>query len=750
MEINSNDSFDEEFNSNDFTGRQSIFPSRNKIIIFVLILLIILTIIEKILIDIFLYFIPSYFFLIMTWIIIHLLLVRYLVYTCIFPGKNFLIEFYMQRFYGRNRAKCFWNSLEHLKNRTNKVLQSCHNNNMEESELNSSNNLETSKSKVTSRFANIYLRIKEKYGKLNSYETEFLNQLIVLKSCIEHSSLQENSKKYIKKEQINLSKKDHTDYENIKNEANKLQKLLNEFRGDVKFNCNINFMTKYIKNYFFNDILSSKKFARMNVVVKNPNSKELKIMNQDNLEIDCLLIYANNKDNQNNNENQINHEEENYISNNKNLVIVCGPNLTPFESFINSWNLDTLYLSNNTDILFWNYRGYGFSEGSANFTNVCTDIVSIYDYMVENFKYNKIIVHGLSIGGLPSCYLASKRNVDLLIADRTFGSVQDFLDAFRFGSKILYYLAKLLLIPFVNNTQNFMRANCKKILLNDPEDTTIIDNVCLKTSISKKIIYELFNTKNPELNIRNIKSCNIIDYALEPGQAIEIYNSFKYTINFIINNSGYGMNDGEGFLIEKEYNDEKEQKLNENQIIDNIEINDISQDGLQKVRITFYRKIYNLYSIFNSAGDYLIRFFDYMNTPAHFNNFFNNLFIYGTEDLSKLEYCLCNINDVDEMLNNFIQEADNFLNSEEIRRYSDYQIYKYFSFFVECMKNFKIFVSGLHLASLEKDWFCYLKGELIPLNCGHILFYNERELNTLKYLIKESMSQNNINNKEEE
>ena len=139
-----------------------------------------------------------------------------------------------------------------------------------------------------------------------------------------------------------------------------------------------------------------------------------------------------------------------------------------------------------------------------------------------------------------------------------------------------------------------------------------------------------------------------------------------------------------------------------------------------------------------------------MNTPAHFNNFFNNLFIYGTEDLSKLEYCLCNINDVDEMLNNFIQEADNFLNSEEIRRYSDYQIYKYFSFFVECMKNFKIFVSGLHLASLEKDWFCYLKGELIPLNCGHILFYNERELNTLKYLIKESMSQNNINNKEEE
>ena len=570
--------------------------------------------------------------------------------------------------------------------------------------------------------------------------------MLLLKSCIENSSLQDNCKKYIKKEQINLTKKDHNDYENIKNEANNVQKLLNEFRGEGKIDFNINGLSKYIKNYFFNDILSSKKFSRMNAVVKNPNSKELTIMNQDNLEIDCLLLYYNGKEKEENQENQEYHEEEN-MPHNKNIVIVCGPNLTPFESFINSWNLDNLYLSNNTDILFWNYRGYGFSEGSANFTNVCTDILSIYDYITENFKYNKIIVHGLSIGGIPSCYLASKRNVDLLIADRTFGSVQDFLDTFPFGNKILYYLAKILLIPFVNNSQNFMRANCKKILMNDPEDTTIIDSICLKTSIAKKIIYELFNLKSPELNIRNIKSYNILDYSLEPEQSKEIYNSFKYTINFIINNPNYYINNEEGFFIEKEGDDEKEQKLNENQIIDNIEINDVSQDGLQNVGIAFYKKIYKLYSDFYSAGEYLIRFSEYMNTPAHFNNFFNNLFIYGTEDLSKLEYCLCNINNVDEMLNNFIQEADDFLNSEKIRQYSDYQIYKHFSFFVDCIKNFKIFVSGLHLPDIEKDWFCYLKGELIPLGCGHILFYNERELDTLKHLIKGSIL--DINNQEE-
>ena len=61
------------------------------------------------------------------------------------------------------------------------------------------------------------------------------------------------------------------------------------------------------------------------------------------------------------------------------------------------------------DILFWNYRGYGFSEGSADFTNVCDDIINIYDYISENYQYNRILVHGLSIGGVPACYLSAKK-----------------------------------------------------------------------------------------------------------------------------------------------------------------------------------------------------------------------------------------------------------------------------------------------------------------------------------------------------
>ena len=454
----------------------------------------------------------------------------------------------------------------------------------------------------------------------------------------------------------------------------------------------------------------------------------------------------------------------NDLDNNKNLVIVCGPNLTPFESFINSWDVDTLYLDNNIDILFWNYRGYGFSEGSTNFNNICEDVLCVYDFMSENYNYKNIAVHGLSIGGIPSCFLAKNRKVKLLIADRTFGSVLDFLNSFRYLSKGLFYLAKFLRIPLIDNSKNFMEAKCKKIILNDPEDTTVIDSISLKTSIAKRIIQELFNEKYPEFNIRNIKSENILDYALEPEDGKEIFNAFKYTINFYKNKyenyyseENYNKNEMIKINLNKEYNndmnikveDSKKEQLNLNKI-DNLDINNIPVETLHDISKEFYQKIYFLYSNFVSCGDYLIRFSDYinyMNNIAHFNNFFNNLFVFGVEDfLHRDDIIICNIKNVDEMLNNFITEADKFLNSKEIIKFSEYLIYKNFQFFIECVKKFKLFLLGLHLDNIENEYLKELKGELIPLNCGHILFYNDRELNTIKNIVKENLGENFENN----
>ena len=437
MELNASDSYIEEFDSNEVPGRQSIFPSKPQIIIYSILFFILIIFLEKIFIKIFLFFIPSYFFLILTLLIINYFFLIYLVYTCIFPGKNFLVGFYLRKYYGKNRARQFYSSLEHLKNRIDKIIKSDSKSESEGGEINinfnsqKNNEEDTSKSKVSSKYVDIYLKIKEHYGNLNIYETDFLNKLISLKSSIEISSLQENFKKFILKEKISLSKKDLSDYENIKTEATYLQNTLNEYRAEFPFTLDFKKIISYFKNLFFNDILSSKRFSRISVLIKNQNSREIKIISRDDTNLDCLLMLSQNNKNNNN-------------TKEKNLVIVCGPNLTPFESFINSWDIDSLYLNNNIDILFWNYRGYGFSEGSTNFNIICEDVLCVYDYMKANYNYNNIAVHGLSIGGIPSCFLAQNRQLKFLIADRTFGSVLDFLNSFKYLNKILYYLAIIL------------------------------------------------------------------------------------------------------------------------------------------------------------------------------------------------------------------------------------------------------------------------------------------------------------------
>ena len=234
MELNASDSYIEEFDSNEVPGRQSIFPSKPQIIIYSILFFILIIFLEKIFIKIFLFFIPSYFFLILTLLIINYFFLIYLVYTCIFPGKNFLVGFYLRKYYGKNRARQFYSSLEHLKNRIDKIIKSDSKSESEGGEINinfnsqKNNEEDTSKSKVSSKYVDIYLKIKEHYGNLNIYETDFLNKLISLKSSIEISSLQENFKKFILKEKISLSKKDLSDYENIKNEATYLQNTLNE------------------------------------------------------------------------------------------------------------------------------------------------------------------------------------------------------------------------------------------------------------------------------------------------------------------------------------------------------------------------------------------------------------------------------------------------------------------------------------------------------------------------------------------
>ena len=718
MDINLNDSeeyFEDSYTEGESSIKNSIFPSKKYLLLFSILAIILLILIEKLFIIIFLAIFPSYFFLIITMIILHLILLRYLIMTAVFPGRNRLINFYIRDVMAKIRAKTLNRSLTKFQTKIDKILS--FQGSGEACEI--SDNL--NKSKVTSRYLDIYEGIQDKYGELSSYSKIFFEQLLLLKNKIENSALQEYIKKLNRNENAIPREKDITDFQEIKIVIQKIQTILNQLRNEDWFGPQK--FINYIKNLYYNDILRSKEFARVSALLKKPSSKEITITSNDNKNLDCLIIYSNNKG-------------ENLHS--SNLIIVCGPNLTPFENLINSWDIDNLYLCNDTDILFWNYRGYGFSDGIANFNNIREDIICIYDYITQQNNYKKIGVHGLSIGGIAACHLASQRNICLLIADRTFGSTQGVLDNFIFG-KYLGYLGKFLFIPFVDNAENFMKANCNKILLNDVEDRTIADPISLKTVIAQKIIFKIFNETNPELNIRNSKSNNIIDYALEPDDANQIYNAFNYTINFLKNKSqkSHGIN----HIKKMNSVDDKVQELNDI-FEDEININE-EDNSVKDVLNNFYEKIKNEYSNFVCVGDSLERFLDFQNTLTHFHNFFNSLVIYGPDDIQLKQYSLCNILYTDTILDKFIKEMGNFLNNDEIRVHSNLELYKKLEFFVSCLKNLKTFILEMHLEEKENQWIKKIKGILIPLFCGHISFYDDKEFETLKYLVKSTFNGQN-------
>lgn len=88
------------------------------------------------------------------------------------------------------------------------------------------------------------------------------------------------------------------------------------------------------------------------------------------------------------------------------IVIICCGNGGPFELFHKNHYWLNFYLNKEFNICLWNYRGFGMSTGIPSFKNLKEDSELVYRYLTEMQKYKKIFVHGISLGGIPSCHLA--------------------------------------------------------------------------------------------------------------------------------------------------------------------------------------------------------------------------------------------------------------------------------------------------------------------------------------------------------
>ena len=78
----------------------------------------------------------------------------------------------------------------------------------------------------------------------------------------------------------------------------------------------------------------------------------------------------------------------------------------------------------NCNIFAYDYSGYGLSTGEPSISNCHADIDAVYDFLTKRKSIDPktIVVYGQSLGGGPTSYIASTREVAGVVLHSTFQS----------------------------------------------------------------------------------------------------------------------------------------------------------------------------------------------------------------------------------------------------------------------------------------------------------------------------------------
>lgn len=105
------------------------------------------------------------------------------------------------------------------------------------------------------------------------------------------------------------------------------------------------------------------------------------------------------------------------------------------------------------NVLIFDYRGYGESEGKPSEKGMYRDVDAAWDFLIKtkNTPENRIIIVGRSLGGAIGAYVAQNRNPKGLILDSTFVSVKDL------GAELYRFIPVRWMSRFSFNTVKFLR-----------------------------------------------------------------------------------------------------------------------------------------------------------------------------------------------------------------------------------------------------------------------------------------------------
>ena len=122
------------------------------------------------------------------------------------------------------------------------------------------------------------------------------------------------------------------------------------------------------------------------------------------------------------------------------------------------------------NVLIFDYRGYGKSEGSISEQGTYLDASAAWHYLVnkKNKKPDNIIVFGRSLGAAIACQLATQKNAAALIMESAFKSVPEL------AAQIYPFLPVRWMSRFeYNNMENVQKINCPILFIHSRNDEII-------------------------------------------------------------------------------------------------------------------------------------------------------------------------------------------------------------------------------------------------------------------------------------
>lgn len=132
------------------------------------------------------------------------------------------------------------------------------------------------------------------------------------------------------------------------------------------------------------------------------------------------------------------------------------------------------------NILIVDYRGFGESKsaGSPTPQGVVNDAVSMYDYLIseKHLTPDDISVFGVSLGGAVAIELANKREVDTLIVQSSFTTVEDVADdkLSEVIPAVLRGLVKGITQSEFNSRESIKNVKAKKVIISHSTDDEVI------------------------------------------------------------------------------------------------------------------------------------------------------------------------------------------------------------------------------------------------------------------------------------